>query len=117
MFSGFARRNNPYDATAVTLAVANQKKTRPAAHAEHKKTFFIRRVFFIVKLNCEFVVKHRLRFLERNAMFLEVGGGFGGIPVKRYHLYIVWMVLENARAGIRKSGLCQGPPYKLASWN
>ena len=97
MLRGFSRGNDPDDATAITLAVADQEKVGTTAHAKHEEAILIYRVRIVVKLHGKLVIEDRLGLLEGDAMLPEVRGGLGWIPVKLDHLYIVWMIQAFAR--------------------
>src|SRR3546814_67705 len=91
-FRVFSRGDDADHAATVALTVTDEQKMSTAAHAQHEKALLVRGMGLVVELHGEFVVEDRLGFFEGNAMFPEVRGGFGRVPVKSNHLYIVWMV-------------------------
>ena len=58
-------------------------------HAKQQEALFVFGVFFIEELNSKIIVEDRLRLLKGNAMFSLIGCGFGRVPFKTNHTYIV----------------------------
>ncbi len=91
MFRGFARGDDADNVAIIALTVADEEEVGSGAHSEHEKTLLCRGMRLVIELNSELVVENGLGFLKGNTMFPEIRCGFGRIPLKGNHLYIVWM--------------------------
>jgi hypothetical protein len=73
------------------MAMTNQKQAKPGTQTQEQETVFPFRMRVVIKLDGVFVVKHRPRLFEGDAMFVEVCPSFLRIPSETqfFHNYIV----------------------------
>ena len=72
---------------AVSIAMAYDTNSIFVCNPYYQKSFFILRMFRIIKQNSVFVIKHGFCFFKRDAMFTLVNFVFIFIPFKSYHIH------------------------------
>ena len=88
----FASGDDANDFAIVAFAMTDDEQPCSRTQPEQQKAIFGGRVLIVKELNCEFVVENRFGLLEGNTVLSEVRGGFGRIPFKPDHQYIVFMI-------------------------
>ena len=78
----------------------HDKRSKPHANSEQKKSIFVLRMIRVIIKNRPFIIKSGLSLFETDAVVFAVGSCLPGIPIesKRIHTYIVRTLSRAGKA-------------------